>query len=301
MGWYRQMVNKKGHKKNSIPVHFVDDEKDAAEGERDGDERAIEAHSNEEDLSPEEIGRASSYEGETEVRRRTDRGQEEDGEHGRGRADEKDTAGGPPRDELPERREDQDREESTSQASPKTEGELSAPRPTVDAQQMGPILAELIATRAELRRVETERHDLREALARRQADFENYRKRVERERTESYNRMVGDVVGKLLPVLDNLRRALDAEGSLQATESEEFRHFLHGVELIYKQLSSVLEGLGLQPVAALGHRFDPHVHEAVVTEQTEEYEPDTVIQELVPGYRIGEKLLRPAIVKVATR
>jgi molecular chaperone GrpE len=152
-----------------------------------------------------------------------------------------------------------------------------------------------------LRRVETERAELREALARRQADFENYRKRVERERAESYNRMVGDVVSKLLPVLDNLRRAIAAEGSSQANESNEFRHFLQGVELIYKQLSGVLEGLGLQPVAALGHRFDPHVHEAVVTEQTEEYEPDTVIQELVPGYRLGEKLLRPAIVKVATR
>jgi molecular chaperone GrpE len=159
----------------------------------------------------------------------------------------------------------------------------------------------LIATRAELKRVETERAELREALARRQADFENYRKRMERDRSESYNRMVGDVVSKLLPVLDNLRRALDAESSLQATESEEFRHFLSGVELIYKQLNTVLEGLGLQPVAALGHRFDPHVHEAVVTEQTEEYEPDTVIQEIVPGYRLGEKLLRPAIVKVATR
>ena len=165
----------------------------------------------------------------------------------------------------------------------------------------GPEVAELVATRAELKRLESEVKELRDSLARRQADFENYRKRVERDRAESYNRMVGDVVSKLLPVLDNLRRALDAEDSLQATESEEFRHFLHGVELIYKQLSGVLEGLGLQPIAALGHRFDPHVHEAVITEQTEEYEPDTVIQEIVPGYRLGEKLLRPAIVKVATR
>jgi molecular chaperone GrpE len=302
MGWYQQMVNKKGNKKNNIPVHFVDDDKVASVNEQDEDERAIEAHSDESELSPEEIGRASSYEDETEVQRRTDRGQEEeDGKSGRDSANDKDTAGGPPLDELPERREDQDREESSTQASAKPGGETGAPRPTVDATATGPVLAELIATRAELRRIETEHNDLREALARRQADFENYRKRVERERTESYNRMVGDVVSKLLPVHDNLRRALDAEGSLQANESEEFRHFLHGVELIYKQLSGVLEGLGLQPVAALGHRFDPHVHEAVVTEQTEEYEPDTVIQELVPGYRIGEKLLRPAIVKVATR
>jgi molecular chaperone GrpE len=295
------MVNKKAHNKNRIPVHFVDDETVSAGVERDEDERAIQAHSDEDDLTSEEIGRSSAYEDETEVKRRVDRGQEGDDKGGGESADDADTAGGPPRDELPERREDQDRNASNAEAPAQSANEASAPRPATDATATGPVLAELIATRAELRRVEIERSDLREALARRQADFENYRKRVERERTESYNRMVGDVVSKLLPVLDNLRRAIEAEGSLQADESREFRHFLQGVELIYKQLSSVLEGLGLQPVAALGHRFDPHVHEAVVTEQTEEYEPDTVIQELVPGYRLGEKLLRPAIVKVATR
>jgi molecular chaperone GrpE len=279
------MADKSGQKANRIPVHFVDDEKMRAGGAGGGGEP-----------SADEIGRESSYEGETEVKRRIDRGQEEEG----GGADDRDTAGGPPRDELPERREDQ------HQAAPGTPQQSAAgpsARPANDpgAEATGPVLAELLATRAELKRVQAERAELRDALARRQADFENYRKRMERDRSETYNRMVGDVVSKLLPVLDNLRRALDAEGSLQATESEEFRHFLSGVELIYKQLNTVLEGLGLQPVAALGHRFDPHVHEAVVTEQTEEYEPDTVIQEIVPGYRLGEKLLRPAIVKVATR
>lgn len=282
------MVDKRGQKANRIPVHFVDDEKLRAAG---GDEEP----------SAEDIGRESSYEGETEVKRRIDRGPEDEG--GGTDADDRDTAGGPPLDELPERREDQ------HQAAPKSQPQAPAGQPPraandpggQNAELTGPVLAELIATRAELKRVEAERAELRDALARRQADFDNYRKRMERDRSESYNRMVGDVVSKLLPVLDNLRRALDAESSLQATESEEFRHFLNGVELIYKQLNTVLEGLGLQPVAALGHRFDPHVHEAVVTEQTEEYEPDTVIQEIVPGYRLGEKLLRPAIVKVATR
>ena len=289
------MVNRKGNKSNRIPVHFVDNETASQDEARD--EKAVEARSGEGDLSPEEIGRGSSYDDETEVQRRIDRGREQDDAGGRGRADDADTAGGPPPDEMPERREDQDRNASEPAAREAAKAGSQAP----DLEATGPVRAELIATRAELRRVEIERNELRDALAHRQADFENYRKRVERDRTESYNRMVGDVVSKLLPVLDNLRRALDAESTLQANESEEFRHFLQGVELIYKQLSSVLEGLGLQPVAALGHRFDPHVHEAVVTEQTEEYEPDTVIQELVPGYRLGEKLLRPAIVKVATR
>jgi molecular chaperone GrpE len=165
----------------------------------------------------------------------------------------------------------------------------------------GPDTAELIATRAELRRVEAENAELKDRLARRQADFENYRKRVERERSETYNRVVADVAAKLLPVLDNLKRALETEASVEASESDEFRHFLSGVDLIYKQLNGVLDALGVKPIAAVGKPFDPHVHEAVTAEVTDEYEPDTVMQELVAGYRLGDKLIRPAIVKVAKK
>jgi molecular chaperone GrpE len=170
-----------------------------------------------------------------------------------------------------------------------------------DESTGGPDKAELVATRSELKRVETENAELKEHLARRQADFENYRKRVERERTETYNRVVADVAAKLLPVVDNLKRALDAEASVEAAESDEFRHFLSGVDLISKQLAGVLEALGVKPIAAVGEQFDPHIHEAVVTEPTDDYEPDTVMQELVAGYRLGDKLIRPALVKVATR
>jgi molecular chaperone GrpE len=165
----------------------------------------------------------------------------------------------------------------------------------------GPDRAELVATRAELKRVEAENAELRDQLTRRQADFENYRKRVDRERSETYNRVVADVATKLLPVLDNLKRALEAESSVESSESDEFRHFLSGVDLIYKQLNGVLEALGVKPVAAVGEQFDPHIHEAVVTEATDDYEPDTVMQEIVAGYRLGDKLIRPALVKVATR
>jgi len=163
----------------------------------------------------------------------------------------------------------------------------------------GPATAELIATRSELRRIEAENAELKDRLARRQADFENYRKRVERERTETYNRVVADVAAKLLPVSDNLKRALDTEASVEAVESDEFRHFLSGVDLIWKQLNGVLDALGVKPIVAVGEPFDPHIHEAVVSEATDEYEPDTVIQEILAGYRLGDKLIRPALVKVA--
>lgn len=165
----------------------------------------------------------------------------------------------------------------------------------------GPDTAELIATRAELKRVEAENAELKNQLARRQADFENYRKRVERERNETYNRVVADVAAKLLPVSDNLKRALEAESSVEGAESDEFRHFLSGVDLIWKQLTGVLDALGVKPIPSVGEPFDPHLHEAVTTEATDEYEPDTVIQEIVAGYRLGDKLIRPALVKVATR
>ena len=165
----------------------------------------------------------------------------------------------------------------------------------------GPEVAELVATRAELKRLENEVKELRDSLARRQADFENYRKRMERERSETYNRVVADIAAKLLPVLDNLKRALETEASVEASESDEFRHFLSGVDLIYKQLNGVLDALGVKPILAEGEHFDPHLHEAVVTESTDDYEPDTVIQEIVRGFRLGDKLIRPAMVKVAVK
>jgi molecular chaperone GrpE len=161
--------------------------------------------------------------------------------------------------------------------------------------------AELEMVEAELQKARAERQELQDLAARQQADFDNYRKRVERERGETYNRVVAEVVKQLLPVMDNLRRAHEAESSAKGTESQEFRNFLHGVELISKQLNGVLDSLGIEPVPTVGQRFDPHVHEAIATEQTDEFEPDTVMQEIVRGYRLGEKLLRPAMVKVATK
>lgn len=179
--------------------------------------------------------------------------------------------------------------------------DTSAPVQAGSGELGGPVMAELIATRAELKRVEGEVADLKDRVARRQADFENYRKRVERERGETYERVVAEIAAKLLPVLDNLKRALDTEASLEAGESDEFRHFLSGVDLIFKQLSGVIEALGVKPVLSVGERFDPHIHEAVVSEPTDDHEPDTVMEEIIRGYRMGDKLIRPALVKVATK
>lgn len=290
------MANKNTQPPNRIPVRFVD-----SDDERGGGD----------ELTPEEIGEQSIYEGETEVQQRIDRGEEQDTEGGKERADDADAAGGPDPSELPRSRTDLDTTPPHDRGDRKAAHSDNASSPGAATPReadraAGPLMAELVATRAELKRVEAElkklsdeRHDLNDRLARRQADFENYRKRTERERTEAYNRATGEVVGRLLPVLDNLRRALDAEGSFESGESAEFVHFLRGVELIEKQLAGVLEGLGVEPVPTVGQRFDPHIHEAVVTEETEEFEPDTVMEEMRRGYRLGDKLIRPAMVKVS--
>ncbi|MFN2480113.1 MAG: nucleotide exchange factor GrpE [Pyrinomonadaceae bacterium] len=284
------MIEKNTPTGSRIPVRFVDDEEGAGDAQ-----------------TPEELGRASSYEGETEMRQRTNRGAEPEV----GAADHADDAGAPRDAELPEKRDDQDtagrarRAARDSSARGVESSERAEPRrasPSVSSA------AEVLAAQAEARLIEdelqkakSERQELHDLLARRQADFENYRKRTDRERTETYGRVAGEVASQILPVLDNLSRAVAAEASIEASESQEFRNFLHGVELIAKQLNGVLENLGVVPVETVGRHFDPHVHEAVATEQTEEFEPDTVTQEIQRGYRIGDRLLRPAMVKVATR
>lgn len=286
------ILKKKKEKSNSIPVHFADEEPEM-QVEPNGLGRDAVADAS----SSEEIGADSINENTEESESRNNNLLEEENETGTTELAELDEgqasfAGGS---ELLEGHDEINLTESSSFAD---EENASSQGNTPAA---GPMLAELIATRAELRRVETERNDLMERLARRQADFENYRKRVERERGETYQRMVGDVVSKLLPVMDNMRRALEAESILEKNESAEFRHFLRGVDLIYKQLNDALQELGVEPVPAVGQPFDPHVHEAVATEHSDEYEPDTVTQELLRGYRLGEKLLRPAMVKVSTK
>lgn len=300
------IADNKEQKASRIPVRFLDEEPLAGKAEDSAGRTPSGAHDDASNLSPDEIGRASIYEGETEMQRRIDRADEDESPEGQERADESDAAGGPKQAETPESREDQDEAAAGPKRSAAAHNEADGPSAGAqtsasEVNLAGPAVAELIATRAELKRVEAERTDLLDKLARRQADFENYRKRLERERGEMYNRTIGDIISRLLPVLDNLRRALDAEASVEASESEEFRRFLHGVELIDRQLNDVLGNLGLQAVEAVGQPFDPHVHEAVTTENSDEYEPDTVIQELARGYKLGDRLLRPAMVKVATR
>ncbi len=149
----------------------------------------------------------------------------------------------------------------------------------------------------QLAKVTAERNSANEQMVRLKAEFDNFRKRGEREKQEIAARSTGAVILSTLEVLDNLERAL-ATGRAEGGDVEAF---LEGVELIQKQFTDVLAGHGLAPVPAVGTVFDPALHEAIATEETEDYKPNTVLEELKRGYTLGERLLRPAMVRVALR
>jgi len=141
----------------------------------------------------------------------------------------------------------------------------------------------------ELRR---EKDSLQDRLLRTAAEFDNYRKRVERERRDLADYMKADILAEILPIADNFERALQAPSS----DTDSLRK---GVELIHKQMHDFLRKRGVTPIEALGADFDPNFHQAVIHETSPSHREGEVIEELQRGYMLGDKLLRPAMVKVA--
>ena len=133
-----------------------------------------------------------------------------------------------------------------------------------------------------------------EKMIRTMADMENLRKRMDREKKDYINYANQELISGLLPVMDNFDRALQ---SVERTDQS--APYLQGVEMIYKQLEDVLKQQGLDEIKALGEPFDPHLHEAVQTEETDRYPEDTILEVILKGYLFRGKLLRPAVVKVS--
>ncbi|MGO9242794.1 MAG: nucleotide exchange factor GrpE [Bryobacteraceae bacterium] len=146
-------------------------------------------------------------------------------------------------------------------------------------------------------RLALEKTELQNALLRLAAEFDNSRKRVERERAELYEFAAADAVKALLPVLDDFERALQAHPGGHGKTAE----LVKGVELIYQHMVDILTKLGLQPIAAQGQPFDPNLHHAIEMVRDERYETPTVVEELQRGYTLKGRLLRPAMVRVAGR
>ena len=131
-------------------------------------------------------------------------------------------------------------------------------------------------------------------LLRKTAEFDNYRKRIEKERRELTEYVAVDLLQELLPLVDDLERALRAE-----LNSEGAGAYRKGVEIIYKQLLDLLRKRGVTPIESVSTDFDPHFHQAVVHESSPEHREGEVIEEFRRGYLLGDRLLRPSMVKVA--
>jgi molecular chaperone GrpE len=149
---------------------------------------------------------------------------------------------------------------------------------------------ELPVSRAEYDQLKTERDQLLDRLARMQAEFENARKRAERERVEFRDYATGSVVEQFLPVVDNFELALKSAGSAEQLRS--------GVELIVKQMEDILRQMQVSPLPTVGEPFDPRVHEALGSVDRDDLPDQHVAEEIRRGYRLRERLLRPALVRV---
>ena len=191
------------------------------------------------------------------------------------------------------------------QASEAVEAEPNAAEPRADAPEVAePEAAEPVADEvaiadpaSQLQAVTAERDQLRDLLLRRQAEFENFRRRTENERAD-FARYAGmETVRALLPVLDDFERALQAAPEMEGPDAE----FLKGIEIIRQRLVDILGKAGLEPIESVGKPFDPNVHHALESVETEDAEDHTVLEEWQKGYNFKGRLLREAMVRVAVR
>lgn len=152
------------------------------------------------------------------------------------------------------------------------------------------LTAENEALLAENEALSKENQELTAAVQRLQAEFENYRRRTIKEKEELSQIAIGNLLACLFPVLDNFERAL-THGSDKG--------LLEGMQMVYNQLVGILTEAGLQPLGAVGEAFDPKVHDAFLQEESDEAESNSILEVLQKGYAMGDRLLRPAMVKVA--
>ena len=161
-------------------------------------------------------------------------------------------------------------------------------------EQPTPDTVETASAVADTDELQKQRDDYYDRLLRKTAEFDNYRKRVERDRQSMADGVTADVVRDLLPLVDDLERALKADTGADGAEA-----YRKGVELIHRQLLEILRKRGVQPIEALGADFDPHFHQAIAHEHAEGRREGEVIEEFGRGYTLNDKLIRPSIVKVA--
>jgi molecular chaperone GrpE len=186
-----------------------------------------------------------------------------------------------------------DKHEGAADSSPQeTTGIDSAAPEAATVPSAGPPEPEATLSRPEYDQLKAERDQLVDRLARLQAEFDNARKRAEREKSEFRDYATGNVVEQFLPVLDNFQLATNAKGSAEQLRS--------GVELIIKQMEDVLRQLQVAPVQTVGVEFDPRYHEALGTVERDDLPDHFIADEIRRGYKLRDRLLRPAMVRVVS-
>jgi len=163
---------------------------------------------------------------------------------------------------------------------------MSDDKPMTDAP-------EALVSTDQIADLQRERDDYHDRWMRKTAEFDNYRRRIERERREQADQKVVDVLLELLAVVDDFDRALTVEAG------EEAASYRKGVELIHAKLHDLLRKRGVRPIESLGADFDPNLHQAVAHEESPDHREGEVVEEMRRGYMMGDRLLRPAMVKVA--
>jgi molecular chaperone GrpE len=163
----------------------------------------------------------------------------------------------------------------------------------------GSLETEIDALKNVIAKMFEERQEILDLSHRRNKDFENYKTRTERERTNTFQTQLGNLAVQMLPILDNLDRAVEFAMSLPEGERVEVQQFCDGIILINQQIGEVLGNMGLQTIPTVGHMFDPSVHEAVAMDETGEFPPNTITAEMLRGYSIGDRVIRHSMVKVS--
>jgi molecular chaperone GrpE len=165
--------------------------------------------------------------------------------------------------------------------------------PGEDTPEIYTLDADDAAADSDIGKLAKDLEDLRQTLLRRQADFDNYRKRVEKERAEDSRRSTARVIEGLIPVVDSFDQALASH------REPEYANYRKGFELIHKQLIDNIAKLGAERIDPMGMTFDPHIHQAMDRTETTEHDDGTILQVFQPGYVFHGRVLRPAMVRVA--
>jgi molecular chaperone GrpE len=193
------------------------------------------------------------------------------------------------------------REAMAANGNKKADEPVAAPAstPPVAADKSKELEATVARLREQIEKMEADRDEQFKNSQRRARDFETYKTRTERERLETFQSQVANLATEMLPALDNLNRALDFATATADEKGAEFKQFFEGIVLVNQQMNDVFDRMGVTLIPTVGAIFDPHFHEAVATEINNDLPPNTISEELLRGYRLGEKVIRHSLVKVS--